>query len=199
MITFLNGILVDKQPTRIEIEVGGVGYEVLIPLSSYDKLPACGSACRVLTYDHVREDQHQLYGFITADERNMFVLLISISGIGPKLAIGALSGLTVRDLRNAIIHGDAKRLSSISGVGKKMAERIALELRDKIDPADVLKSSSAGAEMTAEQVRVRDAILALISLGYKQDTAKRMVSDATSGVSVKDMSVEEIIRGSLSG
>ena len=126
MITFLDGEIVEKRPTDVVMSVHGVGYEVFIPLSSYDRLPSRGDACRILTIDHVREDTHCLYGFMTEPERHMFKLLMGISGIGPKLALSALSGLTVRELKVAVVEGDVKRLSSISGVGRKMAERMVV-------------------------------------------------------------------------
>ena len=132
MITFLEGTLVEKQPTRIVLAVHGVGYEVFIPLSSYDRLPEENAPCRILTHDHLREDAHLLYGFVTEAERGLFGMLLGISGIGPKTALSALSGLSVRDLKTAVVEGDVKRLSSISGIGKKTAERIVVELRHSL-------------------------------------------------------------------
>ncbi len=174
MITFLRGTLVEKQPARAVIDVGGVGYDVLIPLSSYDRLPATGEAVRILTHDYVREDARLLYGFMSAAEREMFLLLIGTTGIGPKLALSALSGLTVRELKAAVVEGDVKRLSCISGVGKKMAERLVVELRHKISDAEALEAV-AGADDDTGNILLRDAMLALITLGYKQDEARKMV------------------------
>jgi Holliday junction DNA helicase RuvA len=196
MITFLEGVLVDKDPTRVVLNVGGVGYEVFIPLSSYDRLPAEGAACKILTYDHVREDIHSLYGFLTVDERRMFLLLLNINGIGPKLAMTALSGLSIRDLKAAIAQADVKRLSSISGIGKKTAERIVVELRDKLGTGEAMEAITAKEETTTERVRARDAILALISLGYKQADAQQMVRQAIEGVN-SDATVEEVVRRAL--
>ena len=113
MIAFVRGILVEKQPTRCVVDTGGVGYEVFIPLSSFDRLPLKGETCTLLTYDYVREDTRQLFGFFSESERDMFRLLIGISGIGPRIALSALSGLTVRELTTAIVSGDVKRLSSV--------------------------------------------------------------------------------------
>ena len=144
MITFLEGILEAKDPTHIVLNVGGVGYEVFIPLSSYDRLPDKGGACRVLIYDHIREDLHALYGFLTEEERSLFLRLIGISGVGPRLAITTLSGLSVRDLKAAVVQGDIKRLSSISGLGKKTAERIIVELRDKLSAGESLEAVAGG-------------------------------------------------------
>lgn len=195
MITFLEGALVEKDPTRVVVSVGGVGYEVFIPLSSYDRLPAAGAACRLLTYDHVREDVHALYGFLTGDERTMFLRLLDISGIGPRTALTALSGLSVRDLKAAIVQADVKRLSSISGIGKKTAERIVVELRDKLGAGEAMEAV-AGAPETPETMRLRDAVLALISLGYKQPDAQKLAREAVAGMK-PSATVEEIVRRAL--
>ena len=196
MITFLEGVVVEKDPTRVVLNVGGVGYEVFIPLSSYDHLPAPGDACKILTYDHVREDIHALYGFLTADERRMFLLLLNVSGIGPKLALTALSGLSIRELKAAIAQADVKRISSISGIGKKTAERIVVELRDKLGAGEAMEAITAQEEMTPENARTRDAILALVSLGYKQAEAQQLVKTAAAGAK-PDVTVEEIVRRAL--
>ena len=136
MITFLRGKLIEALPTQATVEVHGVGYEVLIPLSSFDKLPAPGSEVHLLTHLAIREDAHVLYGFMTAAERDIFRLLIhTVSGIGPKIALNVLSGMNPAALRGAVANSDVKALSQISGVGKKTAERIVVELRDKIGAA----------------------------------------------------------------
>ena len=133
MITFLNGKLIEALPTLAIVEVNGVGYEALIPLSSFDKLPLPGQPVKLLTHLVVREDAHVLYGFVTAAEREMFRLLINtVSGIGPKIALNILSGINVTAFRGAVASGDVKMLSQISGVGKKTAERIVIELKDKV-------------------------------------------------------------------
>jgi Holliday junction DNA helicase RuvA len=195
VITFLHGKIAEKMPTRAVVDVGGVGYEVLIPLSSYDRLPAVDADVRILTFDHVREDTHQLFGFMTEAERGMFVSLMSISGIGPKLALSALSGLSVQELTHAIADGDTKRLSSISGVGKKVAERMVVELRDKMGGAeglDALAGLSAGDSVT------RDSVLALVSLGYQQATARKMVLSVMKKAD-EGISVEGVIKTALGG
>jgi Holliday junction DNA helicase RuvA len=196
MITFIEGTIEEKHPTRIVLNVGGVGYEVLIPLSSYEKLPAVGDACRVLTYDHIREDAHQLFGFMTEAERGMFVLLMSITGIGPKLALSALSGLTVRDLKVAIVGGDVKRLTSISGVGKKVAERMIVELRDRL--ADGLEQGDGAILEDLGDARISDAVMALVSLGFKRDAALKMVKTAVSKADA-DHTAEDLIKTALAG
>jgi len=133
VITFLQVKLVDVLPTQVVIDVRGVGYEVLIPLSSFDKLPSPGQEVTLLTHLAIREDAHVLYGFMTAAERDLFRLLINtVSGIGPKIALNVLSGMNVTTFRGAVANGDVKSLSQISGVGKKTAERIVVELKDKI-------------------------------------------------------------------
>src|SRR6185436_16836685 len=133
MIHFLRGKLIESLPTQITVDVGGVGYEVLIPLSSFDKLPSRGNDLTILTHLSIREDAHVLYGFMTAAERDMFRLLVNtVSGIGPRIALNILSGINIGALRTAVAMGDVKSLSQISGVGKKTAERIVVELRDKL-------------------------------------------------------------------
>jgi len=199
MITFLDGILEEKQPTHAILNVGGVGYEAIIPLSSYDRLPKPGAPCRLLTYDHVREDAHQLFGFITEGERKLFVLLMTVSGIGPKIALSALSGMTVREMKAAIAQRDVKRLSSISGIGKKTAERMIVELRDKLEPGEVLEAVSGGPEATEADVKTRDAVLALISLGYKRAEAQDMVLRVAGRADIGALSVEDVVRHALAG
>ena len=178
MIAFLNGILAEKHPTSIVLDVHGVGYAVLIPLSTYDRLPATGAACILQVHHHMREDGQILCGFATVEEKRMFELLIGISGIGPKVALGVLSGLSVAELRAAIAEGDIKRLSSVRGVGKKTAERIVVELRDKIDPAEALAGRAAASGDPAGATVLRDTVLALGALGFPQDQARKMVQTA---------------------
>lgn len=197
MITFLRGELVEKHPTRAVLDVGGVGYDVLIPLSSFDRLPIVGEACRILTIDHVREDSHQLFGFMSEAEREMFGLLTGITGIGPKLALSALSGLSVRDIKAAVVEGNLKRISSISGVGKKMAERIVVELRHKLSAADALEAVSGGGGALGGDGALRDAMLALVALGYKADAASKMVTNVTTA-HPEAADVESIIKFALS-
>ena len=197
MITYLNGTIAEKQPTRVVLDVGGVGYELLVPLSSCDNMPATGEECKLLTYDYVREDQHVLFGFATERERRMFTMLLSISGIGPKLALGALSGMSVRELNGAVATGDAARISSISGIGKKTAERIVIELRDKLSATDAFEAIAGADASPKDDLMVRDAITALVSLGYKQNNARKMVKRVLDhDPDVTD--VEEAIRRALS-
>ena len=179
MITFLHGKLVDALPTQVTIDVNGVGYEVLIPLSSFNKLPSPGSELRLLTHLAVREDAHVLYGFVTAAEREMFRLLINtVSGIGPKIALNVLSGMNVPMLRGAVSQGDVRALSQISGIGKKTAERIVVELKDKIGEAGAWEAGSAERTLSAGDQKVNDAVLALMALGFKQAEAVESVRAA---------------------
>lgn len=199
MITFLEGIIEEKEPTHVVLNVGGVGYEVVISLSSYDRLPALGATVRVLTHDHIREDEHRLFGFMTADERRVFTLLLGVSGIGPKIALSALSGMTVREIKVAIKDGDVKRLSSISGIGKKTAERMVIELRDKFGAGEILAASATGGLNTESDVKLRDAVLALISLGYKRAEAQELVLGVIKQPNMTAATVEDIVRKSLAG
>lgn len=198
MIVFLDGVLEEKEPTRVVVAVGGVGYEASIPLSSYDRLPAIGQRVRLLTVPVVREDAHLLFGFMTTDERSAFLLLTSVNGIGPKLGLAVLSGLPVRDLKAAIAAGDVKRLSGISGIGKKTAERLILEMRDKLGKGDLMEALTGGTAPGPADAKLRDALLALISLGYKQADAQRMVRDVAAQITL-ETTLEEILRKVLSG
>ena len=178
MITFLDGKLITALPTQAIVDVGGVGYEVFIPLSSYDKLPAAGQGIRILTHLHVREDAQILYGFMTAAERDLFRLLVNnVSGIGPKLALAVLSGMSVNNFKAAVVNSDVGSLSKISGLGKKTAERIVLELKDKLGVAAAWEAASAMHAPTPEQEQANEAVLALIALGYKQIDAHKTVRE----------------------
>ena len=199
MITFLEGIIEDKQPTHVVLNVGGVGYEVIISLSSYDRLPGFGEKVRLLTHDHIREDVHQLFGFMTADERRVFILLLGVSGIGPKIALSALSGMTVRELKVAIKDGDIKRLSAISGIGKKTAERMIVELRDKFGDGEILAAGAGGNPELESDIKLRDAVLALISLGYKRTEAQELVVRVVRQPTMVGADVEAIVRKALAG
>ncbi|MSU21711.1 MAG: Holliday junction branch migration protein RuvA [Pedosphaera sp.] len=197
MITFLNGKLVEALPTQVTVDVNGVGYEVLIPLSSYDKLPEPGHDVRLLTHLAVREDAHVLYGFMTAQERELFRMLINtVSGIGPKTALNVLSGMNVTSFRGAVANGDVKALSKISGVGKKTAERIIVELRDKVGSAGAWEASSAKRGLSPEDQKVNDAMLGLIALGFKQVEAHDAVRAALAALGPQ-AGLEELVRVSL--
>ena len=197
MITFLHGTLVESLPTQVTVDVKGVGYEALIPLSSFDKLPPPGQEVKLLTHLAIREDAHVLYGFMTAAERDMFRLLIhTVSGIGPKIALNILSGMNVVALRGAVAQGDVKSLSQISGVGRKTAERIVVELKDKIGPAGAWEASSAMRGLSSTDQKINDAVLALIALGFKQVEAHDTVKGVIALLGDK-ASVEDIVRACL--
>ncbi len=197
MITFLDGVLADSLPGRLTIDVGGVGYEVLVPLSTSDSLPAAGGKLRLLTHFHVREQEQTLYGFRTDAERDLFRLLIDrVSGIGPKLSLAVLSGMAVADFKNAVIGGDIATLSRIKGLGKKTAERIVLELKDKVGVTAAWQVANEGA--TAGGGAINDAVLALISLGYKQADALKTVQKITAAEE-GEPDADELIRIALRG
>lgn len=197
MITFLRGKLVDALPTQATVEVQGVGYDVLIPLSSFDKLPQPGGDILLLTHLAIREDAHVLYGFMTAAERDMFRLLIhTVSGIGPKIALNVLSGMNVTALRGAVASSDVKALSQISGVGKKTAERIVVELRDKIGAAGAWEASSAKHGLSETDRKLNDAVLALMALDFKQQEAHDTIR-ATQALLGSQATVEELVRAAL--
>ncbi len=197
MITFLHGKLVEALPTQVTVDVQGIGYEALIPLSSFDKLPSPGHDVHLLTHLAIREDAHVLYGFMTAAERDMFRLLIhTVSGIGPKIALNVLSGMNVTALRGAVANGDVKALSQISGVGKKTAERIVVELKDKIGAAGAWEASSAQRSLSAADQKLNDAMLALLALGFKQIEAHDAVRGAQAVLGDK-ATVEDLVRACL--
>ena len=194
MISYIRGVLAEKEPTRAVIEAGGVGYELLVPLSTYEKLPRTGSEVKLLAYHCVREDDEILFGFWADDEKSMFVKLTSVSGVGPKIALAILSGSSVAELSMSIAGGDAKRISAIKGVGKKTAEKICVELRDKV--SEFAFSGSGDRNVAAPLAR--DAVAALRALGFNEETSSKMVAD----VLAKDPaveSVEMVIKLALSG
>jgi len=194
VITFLDGKLVTALPTQATVDVNGVGYEVFIPLSSYDKLPAVGQPIHILTHLNVREDAHILYGFMTAAERDLFRLLVNnVSGIGPKLALSVLSGMSVTNFKTAVVNSDTGAISKISGLGKKTAERIVLELKDKLGVAAAWEAATAAHAPTREEEQANEAVLALIALGYKQVDAHKAVRD----VQGQAKSAEELVKLAL--
>lgn len=197
MISFIQGKLVEALPTQVVVDVNGVGYEVLIPLSSFDKLPQPGNDVKLLTQLIVREDAHILYGFASGAERDLFRMLINnVSGIGPKTALNILSGMNAVTFRGAVASGDVKSLSQISGVGKKTAERIVVELRDKVGAAGAWEASSAARTLSSSDQKVNDAVLALMALGFKQPDAHESIR-AAQAVLGEAASVEALVRASL--
>jgi Holliday junction DNA helicase RuvA len=175
MIAFLRGRIFDKQPNRVIVDVQGVGYEVAVPLSTFYDLGDVGADAELRIYTHVREEALQLFGFLTERERQLFERLISISGIGPKLAIAVLSGMDTGDLIAAVQRADVARLTGVPGIGKKTAERIVLELKDRLAHLAVHATAVAPAASPADRVRA-DLISALQNLGYQRPQAEKAVS-----------------------
>lgn len=198
MITYLEGTLREVLPTQVVVEVHGVGYEVFIPLSSYDRLPQAGQSVRLLTHLQVREDAHILFGFASAEERDLFRLLVTrVSGVGPKLALAVLSGMDVMRFKAAVVDSDIGSIAKISGLGKKTAERIVLELKDKLGVAAAWEAASADKAPTPEARAANDAVLALIALGYKQVDAAKAVREVA--LKSKGAGTEELVRLALKG
>lgn len=176
MIVRLTGVLFEKNPSAVILDVQGVGYQVAVSPATYDRLPSCGDVCSLLIHHSIREDGQTLFGFLRSAEKRMFELLIAVSGIGPKSAMGALNGLSVDELTEAIAAGDIRRISSAPGIGKKTAERIVLELRDKMDPFAEARSPSDGTSPAGTVVR--DTVSALASLGFSREQAQKMAQTA---------------------
>lgn len=208
MIAFLRGTLDEKRlvpaPPAAVLDVGGVGYELSVPLSTFDALPRVGAECRLEVSEIVREDAHLLFGFATAAEKSLFELLQSVSGVGPKTALSAVSGLPPAELRAAVAAGDAKALARLPGIGKRTAERICVELRGKIDPLEAAAASAAGkagapagaaAPLAAS---ARDAVLALVQLGQTEEAASRAVREIVSKPGAP-AETSAIVRLALSG
>jgi holliday junction DNA helicase RuvA len=176
MIAHLTGLLLSKNADRVVVEVNGVGYEVTIPFSTYYDLKEPGERVSLHIFTHVKEDALSLYGFLTLPEKRLFTQLIQVSSIGPKLAVTILSGLPVDELRAAVARADVHRLNSIPGIGKKTAERIILELKDKMarDAAAVPEGARPGVAGALQS----DVVSALVNLGYARNVAEKAVSQA---------------------
>jgi holliday junction DNA helicase RuvA len=196
MIASLTGTLKYKSPTEILIDVHGVGYTVHIPLSTYEKLGEIGSPISLLTYFHVREDAMQLFGFFSDEERQLFKLLISVSGIGPKIAQSILSGMNAGELKTNLLTGNVTSLTAIPGVGKKTAERLILELRDKFGKAIVDAEPLSPLGMASAAMR-SEALQALISLGYNQQIAEKSVRLVLKETEGSIISLEEFVKRAL--
>ncbi len=192
MIAYIQGTIVEKSPTRVVLESNGLGYEIHIPVPTYEKLPAVGDRAKLLTYLHVREDLLQLYGFSSDEQRALFLALISVSGIGPRIALGVLSGITVADFTTAVISENLSLLTQIQGIGKKTAQRLVMELKDKLQRRiDISTTPSWLSHDTAEE-----AIHALISLGYRQSEAQRLVNQVLAAEQ-RTLSLEVLIKKAL--
>lgn len=189
MIAQLSGTLASKSPEEAIVDVGGVGFQVLVSLHSFYRLPEPGQPVRLVTYTHVREDALQLFGFAEDGERRLFLLLLGVAGVGPKLALNILSGMPASELVEALDAGDVPRLVSIPGVGKKTAERLVLELREKMS----LHKARTGAPAQVTGVEA-EAVSALVNLGYRRADAERAVKAAHSA---GEPDLERVIREAL--
>lgn len=201
MIAHLSGTLLSKLPNGVILNVGGVGYEVTIPLSTFYDLAETGSEVQLRIYTHVREDALQLFGFKTARERELFLRLISVSGIGPKLGITLLSGMSADEMIASIRTNNLARLTLIPGIGRKTAERLVMELRDKVAALsspeleeELGAQPTATPEPTLDSVRA-DALSALVNLGYQRSAAEKAVGAVVAEGDA--ISVESVLRGSL--
>ncbi|HZO52096.1 MAG TPA: Holliday junction branch migration protein RuvA [Bryobacteraceae bacterium] len=194
MIALLRGILVEKHPNQAIVDAGGVGYDVTIPVSTFSSLPDVGAKVELRIHTHVREDTIALFGFISAQEKALFEKLINVSGIGPKLAVTALSGLAAESLISAIRGGAVDQLVRIPGVGKKTAERMVLELRDKMDAVSVHASTPGVAPASLDPLE-SDVISALVNLGLQRPAAEAALKKAKSAVT--EAGFEALFRKSL--
>lgn len=202
MIEYIRGILAEKESSQVTVEAHGVGYEIIIPLSTFEKLPPPGAEIKLHTHHHVREDAQKLFGFLTKQERELFRQLISVSSIGPKTAMSVLSHITVCDLINYVTLGDSTRLTKVPGIGAKTAQRLLMELRGKLDGVTALPSPAAagdrepgrpGAVLDVSQ----EAYSALVSLGYNDKQVARAVERVRQIITDKDAPVEEWIKKAL--
>lgn len=197
MYHYLNGKIAEKTPVAVILDVNGIGYEVRVSLSTFSSLPDLGETVKLFTHFVVREDAQLLYGFATEEEREAFRLLISISGIGPKLAITLLSGVTLPELKRAIQEKNIPVLTAISGIGQKTAERVIIELKDKIGKAEISAGQELIHDASISDQMVGDSVSALVSLGYTKQRAKDAVQKTLKALLGKKPSVEEIIRAAL--
>ncbi len=194
MITFLKGTLQENWPGRLVLDVNGVGYEVTVPLISDGAFGQQGEVVFVRTHHHIREQEQTLYGFPDEDSRDLFRLLIGrVSGVGPKVAMSVLSGLPASDFKAAVVAGDINAIAKVKGLGKKTAERIVLELKDKVGVTSGWEIQATSSTLPPEQSARNDAMLAMISLGYKQADALKAVEKVPDDISNTD----EILRAAL--
>ena len=192
MIAHISGTLAQKIPGEAVVDVGGVGYQVFIPLNVFYRLPEIGAPVSLQIYTHVREDALQLFGFQDPAEKQLFLLLLGVSGIGPKLAVNILSGIAADDLSRALREGDQVRLVAIPGVGRKLAERMIVELKDKL--AGLAPAGAEFARAEAGSQLLLDAVSALINLGYKRPDAEKIVREV---LKRGERSLENVLKESL--
>lgn len=195
MIAHLKGRLLHKSPVSLVVDVQGVGYEVFIPLTAYYQLPECGATIALFIHTHLREESLKLFGFLNAEEKQMFELLIRISKVGPKIALAILSGMTAQDLTQAVFNNDISTLNTIPGVGRKTAERLALELKDKLSEMNLQPQTVAATGSAPGNGLRDDAVSALVNLGYKKAQAEQALRKVWRDEARP--SLEELIRDSL--
>ncbi len=181
----------------IVVDVNGVGYELPIPVSTYGALPETGQNIKILTHYVIREDFQALYGFYTEEERHLFRMLLSISGIGPKSGLTVLSGISIQEFKRAIVDGDVVTLTSIPGIGRKTAERLVVELREKVLVGDRKQAGSATDVLYSQNELVEDSLRALVELGYKKPAAQAAIQKAVKQLDKSKLSVPELVRTSL--
>ncbi len=196
MYNYLSGILAEKLPTIVTIDVNGIGFQLIVPLSTSQKLPPIGQKVKLLTHHVVREDAELLFGFGTEEERSLFKLLLSVSGIGPKSAVTILSGLGLNELKRAIVNGSVPALTAISGIGKKTAERIIIELREKV-VVEGRGEDGKTEPSSKDDVLIQDSLRALVSLGYTKQNAKTAIEKVLKSKSTDKWTPESLIRESL--
>ncbi len=193
MIGLLRGKILGKQPPRLLLDVHGVGYEIDAPMTTFYELPEVGAEVTLFTHLAVREDAHTLYGFTTLTDRDLFRSLLKVNGVGARLALGILSGMDTRTFIACVQGGDASALVRLPGIGKKTAERLIIELRDRLDASMMPAKAVPGAVRSMTASPVEEAVSALVGLGYKPQEASRMVRV----IDTTDMSSEDIIRSAL--
>ncbi|MGB2769255.1 MAG: Holliday junction branch migration protein RuvA [Candidatus Zixiibacteriota bacterium] len=193
MIAYLEGKLIEKNPTLLILEVNGVGYAVNIPVSTYGSLVETGQMVKILTYQHVREDELKLYGFSTKPEKELFELLIAVNGVGPRMALSILSCISVQEFQRSVLQEDLDVLTAISGVGKKKAQRLIVELKEKLGKVDLGERKDLREEEAILTPAVDEAALALISLGYTKVDARRALEKVTNQAN-EALPVEELIK-----
>lgn len=196
MIDYLKGTLVAATAHHAVIEAGGIGYRVLIPISSYEALPRPGAEVKLLTHLHHREDEVTLYGFAAEEERATFELLLGVSGIGPRTALAILSGVSVSAFRQAIASGDVRLLSSVRGIGKKTAERLVVELKDKVSLLPALAREAAQSKLAGGEAKSADVLEALLSLGYRPVEAQKAIVSALAAAEAS-WTVEQLLKEAL--
>jgi len=192
VIAHISGTLAQKIPGEAVVDVGGVGYQIFIPLNVFYRLPEIGSPVSLQIHTHVREDALQLFGFQDLDEKQIFLLLIGVSGIGPRLAVNILSGIAAEELSRALKEGDQARLVAIPGVGRKLAERMIVELKDKLATVGPAEPESARSDGSSQLML--DAVSALVNLGYKRPEAEKAVRD---GLKRGERSLENVLKEAL--